>query len=144
MQYIIFQISTFIKGLMTLKLELKHVATNKLIETGCVCVIPYIYLWVVNTRGCIVIKNSMCLDAQAITILCMTQHIFYIKYCSSPLTYKNVYQVMCTNHEVPRIREVQWSLQNCGPSLRNLLHVTILMPYMEVGAHIPGTFVYLF
>jgi hypothetical protein len=74
-------------------------------------------------------KKTMCPVTWAITIFFMvTQHIFYINYCSSPVTYKNVYQVTCTNNKVPRNSEVQRSLQNCGPSVRNLLHVTILVP----------------
>lgn len=84
----------------------------------------------VNTRGCITVKKkTMCPVTWATIIFCMVrQHIFYIKYCSSPLTYKIVFQVMCTNNKAPWNSEVQRPLQNCGPSVRNLLHVTLLVP----------------
>ena len=54
-------------------------------------------------------------------IICstITAFLFYIK---------NVYQFTCTQQKAPENSEVHRSLQNCGLSVRNLLHVTTLGP----------------
>ena len=44
---------------------------------------------------------------------------------SSPLTYKNVYQVPCTKQKVPDYTKIHKSLQNCE---WDMLHVTLLAP----------------
>jgi hypothetical protein len=46
----------------------------------------------------------------------------------SPLTNKNVCQVICTEQKAKDNSEVQRSLQNSGSSVWNLLHVTLTQP----------------
>ena len=41
---------------------------------------------------------------------------------------KNVYQFTCTQQKAPENSEVHRSLQNCGSSVRNLLHVSTMGP----------------
>jgi hypothetical protein len=45
-----------------------------------------------------------------------------------PPTYKNVYQFTCTEQKVSDNSDVHRSLQNCAPSVRNMLHVSLLAP----------------
>jgi hypothetical protein len=54
--------------------------------------------------------------------------IFVITIALYSCTYKNVYQLACTKHEVSDDSEVYSSLQNCGALVWNLLHVTLLVP----------------
>jgi hypothetical protein len=70
--------------------------------------------------------NPRRLVARATKLFTVAPNVFSIITAAFTITYKKVYPFTCTELDVPDVRDVQMSLQNCGSSVRNTFHVTLL------------------